>query len=51
MTTWQLVFHATEIIVGAALVGTLVWAAIQRAKVHRWWRGLCTAIGTVAGCA
>lgn len=51
MTTWQFVLQAAEIIVAAALVVTLVWAAIQRAQVHRWWRGLCTAIGTVAGCA
>jgi hypothetical protein len=62
--TWPIFPTAVEIGMAAVFV-MLVWAAHERAKVHREWRRLrrelgardsrlrpwCVAVGAVAGCA
>jgi hypothetical protein len=62
--TWQLFAYSVEICAAVVFV-TLLWAAHERARVHRLWRTLrreigardprlpqwCVAVGTAAGCA
>jgi hypothetical protein len=51
MTEWPFSLSAAELAAAAVVLAVLLWAAVQRANVHRWWRNLCAAVGTVAGCA
>ena len=67
MTAWPFRSSAIEVAETIALLVlllALLWAAIERGRVHRWCRRLhefaerdlrlpqwCAAVGTVAGCA